>query len=99
MGDHEPRAALDDALPGTQAVARGPYRWFRHPNYLIGALEIAVVPLALRLPAFALAFTLANAAVLSLRIRVEGRALAWAAQVSPTQEVPAATLANGYTRR
>jgi methyltransferase len=75
-------------LPGAQAVARGPYRWLSHPNYLIVALEIAVVPLALGLPAFALAFTFANAALLSLRIRVENRALAWAVQAAPAQALP-----------
>ena len=34
-------------LPGFAPVSRGPYRWLKHPNYLIVALEIAVVPLAL----------------------------------------------------
>jgi len=86
-------------LPGTRAVARGPYRWLSHPNYLIVALEIAVVPLALGLPAFAVAFTLANAALLGLRIRVESRALAWAVQAAPANALPAATLANGYPKR
>ncbi|HVZ54057.1 MAG TPA: isoprenylcysteine carboxylmethyltransferase family protein [Pseudolabrys sp.] len=70
-------------LPGRAAVARGPYRFLKHPNYLIVALEIAVVPLALGLPWFALAFTLANAAVLALRLKVENRALAWAGQARP----------------
>ncbi|MGB7003933.1 MAG: isoprenylcysteine carboxylmethyltransferase family protein, partial [Pseudolabrys sp.] len=37
-------------LPGFAPVSRGPYRWLKHPNYLIVALEIAVVPLALGLP-------------------------------------------------
>ena len=70
-------------MPGATPVARGPYRWLRHPNYLIVALEIAVVPLALGLPLFALIFSLANAALLAYRIRVENEALAWAGQ--PTQ--------------
>jgi len=65
-------------MPGAAPVARGPYRWLRHPNYLIVVLEIAVVPLALGLPYFALGFSLANAALLAYRIRVENRALAWA---------------------
>ena len=65
-------------LPGAAPVARGPYRWLRHPNYLIVILEIAVVPLALGLPLFALVFSLANAALLVYRIRVENKALAWA---------------------
>jgi len=67
-------------MPGAMPVARGPYRWLRHPNYLIVALEIAVVPLALGLPVFALIFSAANAALLGYRIRLENEALAWAAQ-------------------
>jgi methyltransferase len=65
-------------MPGSAPVARGPYRWLRHPNYLIVALEIAVVPLVLGLPLLALVFSLLNAALLAYRIRVENRALAWA---------------------
>jgi methyltransferase len=67
-------------LPGAAPVAHGPYRWVRHPNYLIVALEIAVVPLALGLPVVALIFSIANAALLLYRIRIENEALAWAAQ-------------------
>jgi methyltransferase len=37
--------------------------------------EIALLPLALHLPWLALLFTVLNAAVLSIRIRVEARAL------------------------
>jgi methyltransferase len=69
-------------LRGAAPVARGPYRWFKHPNYLIVALEIAVVPLALGLPMFALVFSIANAALLFYRIRIENEALAWAAQAA-----------------
>lgn len=63
-------------LPGTPLVRRGPYRWVRHPNYLIVAAEIAVLPLAFGAWQLALAFSLANAALLAWRIRVEERALA-----------------------
>jgi methyltransferase len=63
-------------LPGSVPVLRGPYRWLKHPNYLIAALEIAVVPLALGLPLFALIFSAANAALLAYRIRFENEALA-----------------------
>jgi methyltransferase len=48
----------------------------RHPNYVIVALEIALVPLILGLPVFAAVFSLLNAAVLYRRIRVENQALA-----------------------
>lgn len=65
-------------LPGCAPLVRGPYRWLRHPNYAVVALEIAVVPLALALPVFALGFSAANAVLLAWRISVETRALAWA---------------------
>ncbi|HET7804553.1 MAG TPA: isoprenylcysteine carboxylmethyltransferase family protein [Pseudolabrys sp.] len=67
-------------LPGAVPVARGLYRWLRHPNYLIVTLEIAVVPLALGLPVFALIFSAANATLLAYRIRIENEALLQAAQ-------------------
>ncbi len=63
-------------LPGAPLVRRGPYRWVRHPNYLVVALEIPALALALGLPWPALGFGLANAAVLAWRIRIEDRALA-----------------------
>jgi methyltransferase len=86
-------------VPRAPAVAGGPYRWLRHPNYLIVALEIAVVPLALGLPLLAAIFSLANAAMLYQRIKVENAALLWAvASVSGVQD-PAPTLANGGARR
>ena len=63
-------------LPGAPLVARGPYKWLSHPNYVVVIGEIAVLPLALGLPWYALAFSLANAAVLTIRIRAENAALA-----------------------
>jgi methyltransferase len=71
-------------LLGSAPVARGPYRWLKHPNYLVVVLEIAVVPLALGLPAFALVFSILNAALLAYRIRVENAALAWSVRPAPT---------------
>jgi methyltransferase len=65
-------------LPGTPKVVRGPYRWLRHPNYCVVAAEIALVPMALGLPLFALFFSIANAVLLALRIRVENKALSCA---------------------
>lgn len=62
-------------VQGETLVRRGPYRWISHPNYLVVAFEIAVLPLALGLPWLALGFGAANLAVLAWRVRVEGRAL------------------------
>jgi len=63
-------------VPGLPLVSAGPYRWLRHPNYLAVALEVAALPLVHTAWVTALLFTSANAAVLSVRIRVEERALA-----------------------
>jgi len=62
-------------LPGAPLVASGPYRYFSHPNYAVVVVEIALLPLALHLPWLALIFTLLNAAMLAIRIRIEARAL------------------------
>jgi methyltransferase len=63
-------------LPGAPLVTTGPYRYLSHPNYAVVVGEIALLPLALHLPWLALLFTILNAAVLFIRIRVEARALA-----------------------
>jgi methyltransferase len=47
----------------------------RHPNYAIVVAEIAVVPLALGLPIFAVVFWLINAALLFWRILIENAVL------------------------
>ncbi|WP_020181489.1 isoprenylcysteine carboxylmethyltransferase family protein [Methylopila sp. M107] len=62
-------------LPEAPLVARGPYRFLSHPNYCVVIGEIAVLPLAFGLVWYALAFSIANAAVLAIRIRAERRAL------------------------
>jgi methyltransferase len=62
-------------LPGEPLVASGPYRHFSHPNYVVVAGEIALLPIALHLPVTALVFTALNAVVLWIRIRAEARAL------------------------
>ena len=63
-------------LPGAPLVRKGPYRFLRHPNYLIVTAEIATLPLALRAWAIALIFSALNAGLILWRIRVEDRALA-----------------------
>ena len=68
-------------LPGMPLVARGPYRFMKHPNYAVVAAEIAMVPLALGLPAFAALFTVANGLILLWRMHVENAALAAAGPI------------------
>ena len=63
-------------LPGEPLVTSGPYRFLRHPNYWIVALEIAVLPLVFALWQIALVFSLLNAAVLAIRVTAENKALA-----------------------
>jgi methyltransferase len=62
-------------VPGAPLVATGPYRFVSHPNYVVVAGEIAALPLAFGLPAYAAVFSVLNAAVLLVRIRAENRAL------------------------
>ena len=56
-------------------VTGGPYRWIRHPNYLVVILEIAALPLFHNAWAAAGILSLANAAVLARRIPTEEAAL------------------------
>ena len=62
-------------LPDEPLVRRGPYRWVRHPNYLVVVAEIAVAPLVFGAWELAMVFSGLNAALLSHRIRVENAAL------------------------
>jgi methyltransferase len=62
-------------VPGERLVARGPYRFVSHPNYVVVAAEIALLPLVFGLWQIAAIFTPINAAVLAIRISAENRAL------------------------
>lgn len=61
-------------LPNEAPVTSGPYRWFRHPNYVVVIAEILLVPLILGCYVTAITFSIANGLLLILRIRVEERA-------------------------
>ena len=63
-------------LPDAPLVRRGPYRFVRHPNYLVVAGEILVLPLVFGQVGVAIVFSVLNALLLALRIRTEDVALA-----------------------
>ena len=63
-------------VPGETLVRRGPYRFVSHPNYVVVAAEMAVLPLVFGLWGYAVIFFLLNASILWVRIRAENRALA-----------------------
>jgi methyltransferase len=62
-------------VPGTVLVAKGPYRYIKHPNYLIVACEIFCLPMAFGLYYTAVVFTVLNAIILTIRIKEENKAL------------------------
>ncbi|HEX6922689.1 MAG TPA: isoprenylcysteine carboxyl methyltransferase family protein [Bacillales bacterium] len=63
-------------LPGADAVEKGPYRFFRHPNYVIVATEILMVPLIFQAYVTAVVFSVLNAFILLwVRIPSEEKAL------------------------
>lgn len=63
-------------IPGVEKKRIGPYRLMRHPNYLIVVLEIFFWPLLFSCWLTLIWAGLANALVLSVRIREENKALA-----------------------
>lgn len=62
---------------------RGPYRLLRHPNYLIVAIEVPLLPYMLGLPWLALVFGVLNIALLAYRISVEDAALGKRRELGP----------------
>ena len=62
-------------VPRLPRVTGGPYRFMSHPNYVAVVIEGFALPLVHSAWITALVFTLCNAVLLSVRIRVEDRAL------------------------
>lgn len=66
-------------VPGLPLVTAGPYRYLSHPNYVVVVIEGAALPLVHSAWLTAVVFTVANAALLTVRLRAERRALDWGA--------------------
>ncbi|WP_148572071.1 isoprenylcysteine carboxyl methyltransferase family protein [Nocardioides caldifontis] len=62
-------------VPGLPLVTGGPYRWFSHPNYVAVVVEGFALPLVHSAWITAVVFTVCNAVLLTVRIRVEEAAL------------------------
>ncbi|MCT2537330.1 hypothetical protein NC661_00055 [Aquibacillus koreensis] len=62
-------------LPGSNLVSRGPYRWIKHPNYLIVGIELFVIPLLFQAYLTALLFPILHLLLLRVRIPMEEKAL------------------------
>jgi methyltransferase len=56
-------------------IKNGVYKYVKHPNYLVVIAEIAIIPLVFNLYYTAIAFTLLNAIMLSVRIKEENKVL------------------------
>ncbi len=67
-------------VPGLDLVTRGPYRWLRHPNYVAVVVEGLALPLVHGAWWTAAGFTVLNAALLAVRVKVEEQALAAAGE-------------------
>jgi methyltransferase len=65
-------------LPKSQLVQSGPYRWIHHPNYVAVVAEGVALPLVHGAWLTAIGFTVANALLLTVRIKVENSALGYA---------------------
>jgi methyltransferase len=72
-------------VPGLPPVRRGPYRYLAHPNYVAVVVEGFALPMVHTAWVTALVFTVANAALLRVRLRAENAALA---TLPPPERVP-----------
>ena len=62
-------------LPGAEVVKKGPYKFIRHPNYVIVTTELLVLPLLFSAYFSAFVFSFLNLWMLSVRIPTEEKAL------------------------
>lgn len=62
-------------LKDSEIIKKGPYKFFKHPNYIIVCIELVVIPLLFSCYFTAIIFTILNLILLSRRIKIENRAL------------------------
>jgi methyltransferase len=62
-------------VPGAPLVQRGPYRFFRHPNYVAVVIELVAASMLFGAWRTAIGISALNAIALRIRIRAEDQAL------------------------
>jgi methyltransferase len=62
-------------LKGSPLIKKGPYKFLKHPNYIVVGIELAVIPLIFSCYFTAIFFTILNIILLNRRIRIESRAI------------------------
>ncbi len=62
-------------LPGVTVIKKGPYRYIKHPNYVIVAVELFVIPLLIGAQLTAFLFPILHLLLLRVRIPSEEKAL------------------------
>ena len=71
-------------VPGLAPVRGGPYALMRHPNYVAVVVEGVALPLVHACWITAVVFTVLNAVLLTVRVRVENAALSSLAEPEPS---------------
>jgi len=73
LGHHWTFRVID--MPSAPLVRTGPYRWCKHPNYVVVVLEVALLPLAFGAWEIAALFSVVNFAILAWRLRGENASI------------------------
>lgn len=60
-------------VPNVYPVKKGPYKLFKHPNYMEVVCEIAIIPLVFNLYYTAIIFSILNVVMLTVRIKEENK--------------------------
>ena len=62
-------------LPNVSVISNGPYKFIRHPNYIVVAIELLIIPLLFNAFLTATFFSILNAMLMTFRIPMEEKAL------------------------
>ena len=63
-------------LPSSKTISKGPYKYLKHPNYLIVTLELLIIPLMFNAYITLICFFILNQLILAIRIPYEEKILA-----------------------